>query len=376
MMARETKPAGGLRMTMKMKRAGNLISVLLVWLVLCQTLMYWPASGQEDDQQRDVEAKEVIKGRRQGKNPSSVRYYRPKPRGLADKSSQVGSKRSRSSRTPNGDSYTVVEAFPIKPLPINRSYMTVGVTFWHVRLATEPEKQDSNVAKERMTWDGLERTVVVTRVSDESPVPNQDLIQMSIEYLPDPHGAGPGGSNRAAYLYVVNREQFPDGSFKNERLIFPTLLTYGGDNRLLPGQNVTLPDPTRPFRIKRDAVAQMQAYETYTIIVSPVPLDSQLPRAISRKAMELSPELIAKWEKVMGVTEVRADLRDGVGQVRTQRELLASGESGESRSTEDPNEELTQDDLPPQTVFRKVAKPGEGMLVVVRVPFKEPSTKP
>src|SRR5258708_21006033 len=254
--------------------------------------------------------------------------------------------------------------------------MTVCVALWKVRLATEHEKQDSNVAKERMTWDGLERTVVVTRVSDESPVPNQDLIQMSIEYLPDPHGAGPGGSNRAAYLYVGNREQFPDGSFKNERLIFPTLLTYGGDNRLLPGQNVTLPDPTRPFRIKRDAVAQMQAYETYTIIVSPVPLDSQLPRAISRKAMELSPELIAKWGKVMGVTEVRADLRDGVGQVRTQRELLASGESGESRSTEDPNEELTQDDLPPQTVFRKVAKPGEGMLVVVRVPFKEPSTKP
>jgi hypothetical protein len=348
---------------------------LLAWVFLCQTLMLRSSAAQDNDQQRDIEAKEVLKGRLPGKGPTPGRYrYHPKPRRTTDRESLVARRKSRPTQTPVGAG--AANGFPIAPLPKNKYYMTVGVTLWNVRLATEVEKQDSKIAKERMTWDQKEHDVVVKRISDESPVPNQDLIQMSIEYLPDRNGTGPGGSNRAAYLYVVNREQFPDGSFKNERLIFPTLLTYGGDNRLLPGKTVTLPDPTRPFRIKRDAVAQMQAYETYTIIVSPVPLDSQLPRAISRKAMELSPELIANWEQVMGVTEVRADLRDGVGQVRTQRELLASADSGESRSTEDPAEDLTQDDLPPQTIFRKVAKPGAGMLIVVRVPFKEPSTKP
>jgi hypothetical protein len=227
-----------------------------------------------------------------------------------------------------------------------------------------------------MTWDREDHAVVVKRISDEVPAPNQDLLQMSIEYLPDPKGTGPGGSNKAAYLYVINREQFPDGSFRNARLIFPTLLTYAGDNRLLPGKTVTLPDPTRPFRITRDAAAQTQAFETYTIILSPSPLEGELPREVSRRAMELPPDLVTKWEQQIGITEVRADLRGGVGQVRSQREMLASGDAGESRGTEDSAEDLTQDDLPPQTVFRKAAKPGAGMLVIVRVPFKEASTKP
>jgi hypothetical protein len=364
-------------MTVKMKRALNRLSVvLLVWGVLSLTLTLWSAAGQGEDQQRDIEAKEVLKGRRKGKNPTpnTRYYYEPKPRRTVDRESLVSRRNSRSTKTPQG--VVAANTFPIAPLPKNKSYMTVGVTLWNVRTTTEAEKQDAKVAKERMAWDQQEHDVVVTRMSDESPVPNQNLLQMTIEYLPDRSGTGPGGSNLAAHLYVINREQFPDGSLKNARLIFPTLLTYRGDNRLLPGQTVTLPDPARPFRIRRDATAQLQAYETYTIIISPVPLDSQLPRAISRKAMELSPELIAKWEQVMGITEVRADLRDGVGHVRTQRELGASGDSGESRSTEDPAEDLTQDDLPPQTVFRKVAKPGAGMLVVVRVPFKDPLAKP
>ena len=78
----------------------------------------------------------------------------------------------------------------------------------------------------------------------------------------------------------------------------------------------------------------------------------------------------------MGVTEVRGELRNGVGQARTERELAANGDTRETRGTEDPADDLTQDDAEPQTVFRKVVKPGEGMLVVVRVPFKGAPAKP
>jgi hypothetical protein len=344
--------------------------VLLVWVTLNPPPVFRGVTGQQEDQQRDIEAKEVLKSRRRGKNPTPNNryYYQPRLRGTRD------GRRPGSKRTPKNIDTTA--SFPIEELSKNESYLTVGVTLWGVQVASEIEKQDSKVTKERMTWDQQEHLVVVKRVSDESPIPNQELLQMTIEYLPDQAGPGPRGSNRAAYLYVINREQFLDGSIKNARLIFPTLLTYGGDNRLLPGKTVTLPDPTRPFRIKRDATAQSQAYETYTIILSPRPLDSQLPREISRRAMELSPELVAAWERQMGITEVRADLRDGVGQVRTQRELGASGDTDELRGTEDSAEDLTQDDLPPQIVFRKKAKPDAGMLVIVRVPFKEPLKRP
>jgi hypothetical protein len=241
---------------------------------------------------------------------------------------------------------------------------------------TEAESNNPKVSTERMMWDGQEHEVVVTRISDESPITEKDLIQMTIEYLSDREGADAMPSNQAAYLYVINREQFGE-SLKNSHLIFPTLQTYEGDNRLLPGKTVTLPDPKRPFHITRgNDRGQAQTYETYTIILSPVPLNSELPQELGKKAMVLSPDLVKEWEQQMGVTEVRADLRNSVGQERTQRELGASGDPGESRGTEDTADDLTQDDPAPQTVFRKVVKSGEGMLVIVRVPFKETSTKP
>ena len=40
------------------------------------------------------------------------------------------------------------------------------------------------------------------------------------------------------YLYVINREQYADGTFGRARLIFPTLLTYNGNNRVKPGQPI------------------------------------------------------------------------------------------------------------------------------------------
>lgn len=347
------------------------LSRILVLSISLTALICSSVAGQDDDQQRDIEAKEVVAGRQPGTNPKaqSGRYQ-----------TRISSRRSRVSnrggRKANANDNNAVASFPLGPPPKGKRQMTLGVTLWRVQPATNAENDDAKVAKERMWWDRQEHSVVVKRISDDSPLPNQDLLQMTIEYLPDRTSTGSPNSSQAAYLYVINREQFPDGHIQNARLIFPTELTYRGDNRLLPGKTVTLPAPTRPFRIKRDAASPTQAFETYTIILSPVPLDSQLPRKINRQAMELSPELVSAWEGQLGITVARADLRDGVGQTRTERERGASGDPEESRSTEDSAEDLTQDDLPPQTVYRKVAKPGAGMLVVVKVPFKEPSTKP
>lgn len=359
-----------------MKRTVRRLSVLFILCFgLSQSFLSLPTLGQEEDQQRDIEAKEILNGRRHGQKPrpGNRYYYQVKVR--SNGTNQGSGRGRRPIGAPNNIAGAAEQAFPTGLPTKNMSYMTLGMTLWRVRVATETESKDPKIPKERMSWDREDHAVMVSRASDQSRLPNQDLLQMTIEYLPYRNGAGPGGSNRAAYLYVINREQFPDGSFKNARLIFPTLLTYAGDNRLLPGKTVTLPGPKRPFRIKRD-VTQTQAFETYTLILSPSPLDAELPREISNVAMDLTPELVRKWEQQMGITEARADLRNGIGQARSQRELQASGDADESRGTEDAAEDLTQDDLPPQTVYRKVAKPDEGMLVIVRIPFGPSAPKP
>ena len=345
------------------------LSRILILSLSLTGLIFSPVGGQEDDDLRDIQAKEVLTGRRPGKSPTAQdRHYQTK----------TANRRGRGSK--RGDSKVAadnaVAEFPLGPPPKGKRDMTLGVTLWRVRPATDAEDNDAKVEKERMWWNQQEHSVVVTRISDKSSLPNQDLLQMTIEYLPDRNGSGSRKLNQAAFLYVVNREQFPDGHFENARLIFPTELTYRGDNRLLPGKTVTLPAPTRPFRIQRGAATPTQAFETYTIILSPVPLDSQLPRKISGQAMKLSPKSVSDWEERMGITVARADLRDGIGQTRTERERGANGDPEETRSTVDSAEDLTQDDLPPQTVYRKVAKPGDGMLVNIRIPFEKPPTKP
>ncbi len=324
------------------------IAVLLaVFLTVSLSALVRPRAGQEQDDQRDIRAKEVVRGRRPGPRSS------PRP----------------------VDWYSAEKKFPDWPPPKNWTHLNVGITLWRVRPATDAERQDPKVAKEWMSWDQKDHEVVVKRISDMNPVPDQDLIQITIEYL----GTGDRrDANRAGYLYVINRELFPDRSLQNAHLIFPTLLTYDGDNRVLPGKTVTLPDPKRPFTITRSVSGQAQSAEVYTIILAPMPLDSELPRPLGPKAIALSPELVASWERRWGVREARAaraDLKASVGQSRTQRELNASGDVNETRGTKDSAEDLTQEDSRPQTVFRSVVKPGAGILFTIRIPFKEVAPK-
>lgn len=65
------------------------------------------------------------------------------------------------------------------------------------------------------------------------------------EFLPDKGG----------YLYVINREQYADGTLGRARLIFPTLRTYAGANRVKPGQPIVLPETNRSFVIRRSSPA-------------------------------------------------------------------------------------------------------------------------
>ncbi|MFL6284051.1 MAG: hypothetical protein ACJ74Q_12995 [Pyrinomonadaceae bacterium] len=261
-----------------------------------------------------------------------------------------------------------------RQIPPGRSYAAVGVTIGRGRPATGAEAGDRSAAKVRLR-DGSE--YVLERIPDNTAVTDGTLLQMIVEYLAHRDAAGKSLSDAVGYLYVINREQYPDGRYGPPKLIFPTRRTYGGDGRVLPGKTVTLPVPDRAWKVSRSSSGAAQAFETYTIIISPKPLMDSSGRELQRGglgegSLTLDDKLVDRWERLWGGGEWRGELEDGAGQLITQREQNASGDPARSeRSTDEESSDLTKGDAPPQLIFRKVLNPGGTMLVTVRLPFKD-----
>src|ERR1700752_390383 len=278
--------------------------------------------------------------------------------------------------------YQAEANFPEELLYRGRSLATIGVTIARGRVATEPEILDRTIATVHgcVKWTDdkcVERKpMVLPRILDDTPVSDGDQIQMMIEFLSYLTGSGKQ-VNRIAYLYVINGEQYADGSWGETRLIFPTLRTYGGDNRVLPGKTVTLPAPSRPWTISRSVSGKPHAFETYTVIVSAQPLtdlDGQRLQ-LKERAIELDEALVTSWIRRWGGKEARAVLENGVGQLTTQREVDSSGSvDARERGTHDEADDLSLDDPAPQVVFRKIVNPGDKLLVTIQLPFKPQST--
>lgn len=316
-------------------------------------------SQQDEGQRGDVYSTEFTSARPSGKNPKA-RSYRYRTRSTVKPSSQPPKSRTNT---------TTAKQSP--PLPKGKVYTAIGVTIGRGRTATHAESQDRNISKVRLN-NGAE--LVFERIENEHPIIHGDLIQMMIEYLAYSDASGKTRSNSIGYLYVINRVQFPDDKTGPAKLIFPTKRTYGGDNRVLPGKTVMLPAPDRPWQITRSKSGPVQAFETYLIVVSPEPLkDSQGHELqgdqLSAESLEL---LIARWVRLWGGGELSADLDGGAGQLITKKEQAASGNLNEtSRDTGELDTDLTQDDPPPQMVFRKVVSAGDKMLITVKLPFKD-----
>jgi len=324
---------------------------------LAQTPAPAPQSGtqaREDEAQRgDVYSSDFTSTRPagQGRAAAGQLYRVNKP--FADAPTQKNASARR--RTPRAKA---------------RVYMTVGVTVGHGRPATDAESLDVDVAKVSLQ-DG--RVLVFERMGEGQPVTHGSLIQMAVEYLAYTDAAGRRQTDRVGYLYVINRVRFPDGRTGPPSLIFPTKRTRGGDNRVVPGQPVMLPSTKRPWQITRSSTGSVQAYETYIIIVSPRPLRDA--RGDELRAEQTDPasleKLLAGWVRLWGAGATQADLRNGAGQLFTRREQEASVETKDARrDTVELDSDLTQDDPPPQTVFRKAVTPGEPMLVTFELPFR------
>ncbi len=225
----------------------------------------------------------------------------------------------------------------------------LGLTIWRLR----PAKGQPDGARLLVQEGGAETAWVAERVDADAPLDVGDRVRLSFE------------SARAGFLYVIDREQYADGTASEPYLIFPTSRTRGGDNRVEAGRLVEVPDQAdRPnyFSVRRSRPDQVA--EALTVIVAPKPIDELVPSSGARK---LAAADVARWEKEWGSAVEQFALDGGVAR-RGRRRNSGQGLDG-SRL-------LTQDDPPPQTVFRLKSAPGAPVLVTVRLPYGAGAPRP
>jgi hypothetical protein len=215
----------------------------------------------------------------------------------------------------------------------------IGVTVWRLR-----PSQSSDTGARVLVLDGLKQSQwIPERIEADTPLNIGDRVRLTIE------------SPRAGFLYIIDRELYADGSLGEPLMIFPTMRTRGGDNRVLPGKLVDIPaqeDQYTYFTAQPGGTRRDQVAEVLTIILVSQPL----PLQIGDQPLKMTDKQVAGWEKLWGGAAERLELVGGAGQTWTNEEKLAGAAKGR---------QLTQAGPPPQTVYRVARKSGGPLLVTV-----------
>ncbi|MDX6444025.1 MAG: hypothetical protein QOH71_1099 [Blastocatellia bacterium] len=215
----------------------------------------------------------------------------------------------------------------------------IGVTVWRLR-----PSQTGDTGGRVLVLDGLKPSEwTPQRIEADTPLNIGDRVRLTIE------------SPRPGFLYIVDREQYADGSLGEPMLIFPTLRTRSGDNRVAPGKLIDIPaqeDQYSYFTAQPSGNRRDQVAEVLTIIL----LSKPLPLEIGQQPLKVSNTQVNGWEKTWGGIAERLELVDGAGRTWTKEEKLAGAANGR---------QLTQAGPPPQTVYRVARKPGAPLLVTV-----------
>ena len=220
----------------------------------------------------------------------------------------------------------------------------VGVTVWRLRPSREADVGERMIVHEgsdAATW-------IPERVTANAGLFEGDRVRLSIE------------AARTGYLYVIDREQYADGTLGEPYLIFPTTRTLGGDNQVKAGRLVDIPaqeDSPPFFTLKRSRADQVG--EMLSVIVSPAPLDEL---QVGAQAQKLSVERVAQWEKSWGEQTGRLELSDGAGKLWTREEKEAGANAGRLLKAAAPD---------PQTLYyRPGVKSGEPLLIKVQLQYR------
>ena len=212
----------------------------------------------------------------------------------------------------------------------------LGVTVWRLRPSAAADHKDSRLLlQDEDKDDGKEWTP--ERVEAETAFATGERVRLSIE------------SSRAGYLYVIDREQYNDGTTSEPYLIFPTLRIRDGNNAVAAGKVIELPEKTA-FRLT--PMRPDYKGELLTLIVTTEPLAEI---TIGPRIQKLDGQKVEQWERQWAAAVERFEMVGGAGKpyTRTEKEAGTEGRL------------LTQEDELPQTLYRITPKPGVPLLVSV-----------
>ena len=223
----------------------------------------------------------------------------------------------------------------------------IGVTVWRLRPSNNTDEARILVKKSGKNW-------TPERVEANAKFSEGQALRLSIE-IP-----------RTGYLYVIDREQYADGSLSDPYLIFPQN-PASDENKVTAGRVVEIPNQAddqayfevKPIRDGSEARKSPQTAEVLTLIVTTTPLKDLPKRGSDDSPLQLPIATVEKWEKEWDAQFERLEMEGGAGAAYTKAEQAAGANSTKT---------LTQDDPLPQTIFRVEVKPGKPLLV--KLPLK------
>lgn len=246
-------------------------------------------------------------------------------------------------RKPARRSYRIVT--PQVPIKGVSGDSVIGITLWRLR-----PNRSADTGERIITHDGPESVAwLPERVSSGEKLSEGDRIRMSIE------------AARAGYLYVVDQEQYSNGSRGEPYLIFPTTRTRGGNNSVKAGRVVEIPaqDDNPPyFTLKKTRADHVG--EIVTVLVTPTPLEAI---TITDKAQTVSDETFASWEKSWGAQAGRLEMNGGNGKPWTKPEKEAGADGTRS---------LTENEPAPQTIYYRPGVGSVPVLIEVQLQYAAP----
>ena len=264
---------------------------------------------------------------------------------IANRPKESSGRRTTVSRKPTyKTSASATAAVP----PPGKEFAQVGVTVWRFRPATSADKTKELVEEE----DSPPTQWSLERISEGTLLAPGQRVRLGIESL-----------SRDGHLYVINREQYADGSFGEARLVFPTKRTPEGGNRVKAGRIIYIPGAPRYFRIKPSQTSKGHVAEVLTVLVSAKPLVD--PAQFGNGPWVIDAARLADWQKQWTAVPTKFEMEGGVGQTMTDKEQAA----GLVQS------ELTQDEPVPQTIYRLTVKPEDTLLVTVPLSFVNPKAQ-
>ena len=234
-------------------------------------------------------------------------------------------------------------ATPKVPIDNVAADSVVGVTIWRLRPALPRDSGERLIVHD----DAANTQWMPERISPETKLVQGDRLRITVE------GA------RKGYLYVIDREQYADGSLGEAYLIFPTTRTLNGDNRVDVGKLTEIPgqDDSPPFFTMKKSRPDHVA-EVVSVLVSPTPLEGVNITAIAQK---LSDTQVAKWEKEWSSGVGFLEMDKSVGQTWTKEERDAGSNT----------RALTPEGPAPQLLFyRAAAKPTDPLFVKLHLWYR------